>query len=54
MKSKEKFEDWAYEQFDKYNVRKPESYTAKELKYLCPDIPEDFIDRHWRHVKKRK
>ncbi len=44
--SKKEVADWAYEQFDKYGVRKPETYTPAELKYLCPDIPTDFIDEH--------
>ena len=46
FKTKKEFADWAYEQFDKYGVRKPETYTAEELKYLSPDIPTDFIDEH--------
>ena len=45
-KTKQEFTDWAYEQFDKYGVREPETYTAEELKYLSPDIPTDFIDEH--------
>lgn len=44
--SKKEVADWAYEQFTKHGVRKPETYTAKELKYICPDIPTDFIDEH--------
>lgn len=43
--------DWAYEQFDKHGIRRPESYTAEELKYLNPEVPPDFIDEH---VRKRR
>ena len=46
FKTKKEFADWAYEQFDKYGVRKPETYTAEELKYLNPVVPTDFIDEH--------
>ena len=47
--------EWAYDQFDEFNIRKPEEYTANELKYLnkvsalrkaFPEIPKDFIDNH--------
>ena len=51
FKSKEDLTDWAYDQFDKYNVRKPETYTAEELKYFNPAVPTDFIDTH---VARRK
>jgi hypothetical protein len=27
-------------------MRDPKSYTADELKYLCPNVPADFIDDH--------
>jgi len=43
---KKEVADWAYEQFTKHGVRKPETYTPAELKYICPDIPTDFIDEH--------
>ena len=45
-KTKQEFTDWAYEQFDKYGVREPETYTAEELKYLNPAVSTDFIDEH--------
>ena len=47
-KSKKEITDWAYAQLDIYGVRKPETYTAEELKYLTPDVPSDFIDEHVR------
>ena len=46
FKSKKEITDWAYEQFDTYGVRKPETYTAEELKYLNPAVSTDFIDEH--------
>lgn len=27
-------------------IKDPNSYTADELKYLCPNVPADFIDDH--------
>ena len=44
--SRSELTEWAYDQFDKFNIRKPEEYTADELKYLNPEIPKDFIDNH--------
>ena len=53
-KSKKEIADWAYEQFDIYGVRKPETYIAEELKYLTPDVPSDFIDEHvWKRNGRR-
>lgn len=48
FKSKKEFEDWTYEQFDKYGVRKPETYTEDELIYLNPTVPVSFIKEHVR------
>lgn len=50
FKTKQDFTDWAYKQFDKYNVRKPESYSEQELIDLNPSVPVYFIKQH---VKKR-
>lgn len=50
FKNKKDFEDWAYDQFDKFNVRKPETYTEQELINLNPSVPTWFIKQH---VKKR-
>ena len=44
--SRRKLTEWAYDQFDKLDIPKPEEYTADELKYLNPEIPKDFIDSH--------
>jgi len=48
--NKQDLTDWAYEQFDKFNVKKPEDYTEQELIDLNPTVPVDFIKRH---VKER-
>ena len=50
FKDKKEFADWAYEQFNKYNVRKPETYTEQELIDLNPSVPAWFIKQH---VKQR-
>jgi len=50
-KSKEELTEWALNQFTKYGVKQPDTYTADELKYLNPGVPADFIDQH---VAKRK
>ena len=54
FKSKKEITDWAYEQFDIYGVRKPETYTSEELKYLTTDVPPDFIDEHVRKRNGRR
>lgn len=46
FKDKQDLTDWAYEQFEKNNVRKPESYSEEELIYLNPAVPTDFIRAH--------
>ena len=48
FKSKKDMSDWAYEQFNKYNVRRPESYTEQELVDLNPTVPVEFIKEHVR------
>jgi len=50
-KNKEELTEWALDQFTKYGVKQPDTYTAEELKYLNPGVPTDFIDQH---VAKRK
>ena len=50
-KNKKEITEWALDQFTKYGVKQPDTYTADELKYLNPGVPTDFIDRH---VAKRK
>ena len=48
FKTKEDLTEWAYDQFDKYNVRRPESYTEQELIDLNPTVPVEFIKEHVR------
>ena len=45
-KTTDELADWALDQFDKFGVRRPETYSAEELKYLNPSVPADFIDQH--------
>ena len=53
MKTKEEFTEWAYDKFDKYNIRRPESYTEQELVDLNPTVPVDFIKEHVRKRDKK-
>ena len=50
FKNKQDFEEWAYEQFAKYGVRQPNTYSEQELIDLNPSVPVDFI---CNHVQKR-
>lgn len=50
FKNRAEFEAWAYEQFDKYGIRQPNTYSQEELIELNPGVPVDFIRNH---VKKR-
>lgn len=44
--NRQEFEQWAHEQFKKYGIRQPDTYSADELKNLNPSVPEWFIDKH--------
>ena len=44
--NKEELTEWALNQFTKYGIKQPDTYTADELKYLNPGVPADFIDQH--------
>jgi len=46
--TKEDLTEWAYDQFNKYSVRRPESYTEQELIDLNPTVPVEFIKEHVR------
>jgi hypothetical protein len=48
FKSKKDLTDWAIDQFNKYGIRQPETYTEQELIDLNPAVPVDFIKRHVR------
>ena len=44
--SRAELTEWAYDQFNKFDIQKPEEYSAEQLKYLNPEIQKDFIDNH--------
>lgn len=50
FRNKTDFEAWAYEQFTKYGIRQPDTYTEQELIDLNPGVPVNFIKQH---VKER-
>lgn len=52
FKDKKDLTDWAYEQFDKFSVRKPETYTEQELVNLNPNVPVEFIKQHVKNRNK--
>ena len=43
--------EWATEQFNKYGIRQPETYTEQEIKDACPEVPSWAVTEH---VDKRK
>ena len=43
---KKSYQDWALDQLKKYGIKQPDTYTAKEIKHYCPEIPEWFVDQH--------
>jgi|TARA_B110000971_G_C19920456_1_gene458922 hypothetical protein len=46
FKNKAEFEVWAQEQFTKYGIRQPHTYSEQELIDLNPGVPVDFIKKH--------
>ena len=46
FKNRQEFEDWTRDQFRKYGIRQPDTYTEQELKDLNPTVPVDFIRQH--------
>jgi hypothetical protein len=46
--SKKDLTDWAMDQFNKYGIRQPGTYTEQELIDLNPTVPVDFIKQHVR------
>ncbi len=46
FRSREEFEEWAYDQFRRYGIRQPDTYTEQELIDLNPSVPVDFIIQH--------
>ena len=37
--------EWAIDQFNKYGIRQPETYTEQEIKDTCPEVPSWFIKK---------
>lgn len=50
FKTKEDAADWALNQFNKYGIRQPDSFTEDEIAEACPEVPRAVIKRH---VQKR-
>ena len=46
FKNRKELTDWAYDQFNRFNVPVPESYTEQELIDLNPSVPVSFIKQH--------
>mgnify|MGYP001160117399 FL=1 len=45
FKTKEDLTHWALDQFNKYGIRQPETYTEQEIKDACPEVPSWFINK---------
>ena len=50
MMNRQEYTEWAMSQINKYGIKHPDTYTEKELKEYCPEVPHGFIKKH---VKKR-
>ena len=46
FESKQDLTEWAIEQFNKYGIRQPETYTEQEIKDACPEVPSWAIKQH--------
>ena len=46
FKTKEDAANWALEQFNKYGIRHPDSFTEEEIAEACPEVPRAIIKRH--------
>lgn len=46
FKTRVEFEEWAYDQFFRYGIRQPDTYSEQELTDLNPSVPVDFITQH--------
>jgi len=44
--TKKELTEWAIEQFNKYGIRQPETYTEQEIQDACPEIPNWFVKQH--------
>ena len=52
FKNKQEFEQWAYNQFARYGIRQPDTYTEQELIDLNPAVPVEFIKQHVQNRNK--
>ena len=52
FKNKKEFEQWTYDQFDRYGIRQPDTYTEQELIDLNPAVPVEFIKQHVQNRNK--
>ena len=52
FKNKADFEQWAYNQFARYGIRHPDTYSEQELIDLNPAVPTDFIKQHVKNRNK--
>lgn len=39
FKTKKEFEQWAFNLFDKYGIRHPDTYSEQEKAEACPNVP---------------
>jgi hypothetical protein len=46
FKNRQQFEEWAFDQFKRYGIRQPDTYSEQELIDLNPTVPADFITQH--------
>ena len=54
FKNKQDLTDWAYTQFEKYDIPKPETYTEQELIDLNPAVPRWHIRQHVKERDSKK
>ena len=50
--TKQEYTEWAMSQMDKYGIRHPDTYSEREIKEYCPDVPHTFIGKHVRQRDK--
>jgi hypothetical protein len=46
FKNRADFEQWAFDQFNRYGIRQPDTYSEQELTDLNPAVPVVFIKQH--------
>jgi hypothetical protein len=54
FKNRADFEVWAFDQFDRYGIRQPDTYTEQELIDFNPAVPVKFIKQHIKNRDKVK